>query len=165
MKMTSYFLAARNSSLSILIGLSFFASGMGAWVVYGTTVMGATPQLSWLGVLGYSMKLAFPTILITWLGPKVRSYINNHCHGKVFATTNFDCQRYGRIMQLVIGCVSLFYMFIYIVAELTSISNVFGLLTSNTTEAFSYSIAISLGAITIFYTSHLCWASCKYPNG
>jgi hypothetical protein len=31
------------------IGLSFFATGMGAWVVYGSTEMGANPNLSWLG--------------------------------------------------------------------------------------------------------------------
>jgi solute:Na+ symporter, SSS family len=153
MKTADYFLSARNSSSSISIALSFFASGMGAWVVYGTTEMGATPQLSWFGVLGYSMASACPALLITWLGPKVRSYTDEKDHGKAFATTDFGRQRYGRVMQVVIAFVSVFYMFIFIVAELTSISNVFGLLTNNFSESFSYSIAISLGVVTIFYTT------------
>jgi hypothetical protein len=62
-----YFLSARNSAGATTIALSFFASGMGAWVLYGTTEMGATPDLSWLGVLGYSGASAFPAILICWL--------------------------------------------------------------------------------------------------
>ena len=32
-----YFLSARNSASALAICLSFFASGMGAWVLYGST--------------------------------------------------------------------------------------------------------------------------------
>ena len=32
-----YYLSARNSAGAFAIAMSFFASGMGAWVVYGTT--------------------------------------------------------------------------------------------------------------------------------
>ena len=32
-----YFLSARNSASALAICLSFFASGMGAWILYGTT--------------------------------------------------------------------------------------------------------------------------------
>lgn len=35
-----HFLSARSSSSAIAVALSFFASGMGAWVVYGSTEMG-----------------------------------------------------------------------------------------------------------------------------
>jgi SSS family solute:Na+ symporter len=38
-----YFLSARNSAGPFAIAMSFFAGGMGAWVVYGTTEMGANP--------------------------------------------------------------------------------------------------------------------------
>lgn len=152
---TDHFLSARNSASSISIALSFFASGMGAWVVYGTTEMGATPALSWLGVLGYSGASAFPALLICWLGPKVRGYMDERGSGKAFGTTDFGRQRYGRVMQLTTAIVSVFYMFIYIVAELTSISNVFGLLANNFSESFSNTVTISLGAFTILYTT---WA-------
>ena len=110
-----YFLSARNSAGTWSVALSFFASGMGAWVLYGTTEMGATPAISWLGVLGYSFASAFPAIVICFLGPKIREQSTD-----AFSTTDFGLQRYGRVMQLSTAAVSVFYMFIFIVAELTS---------------------------------------------
>jgi solute:Na+ symporter, SSS family len=155
LKTTDHFLSARNAASALSIALSFFASGMGAWVVYGTTEMGATPALSWLGVLGYSGASAFPAVLICWLGPKVRSYMDQHRNAKAFGTTDFARERYGRVMQVTTATVSVFYMFIYLVAEITSISNVFGLLVNNFSQKFSNTVGISLGAFTILYTT---WA-------
>lgn len=144
-----YFLAARNSAGVWSIALSFFASGMGAWVLYGTTEMGATPQLSWLGVIGYSSASAFPAILIGyWLGPMVRKSTEDS-----FCTTDFGRKRYGRVMQLAIAAVSGFYMFIYIVAELTSISSVYALLTGNSSKKYGIGVTVALGVFTIMYTS------------
>lgn len=181
-----YFLAARKSAGTTAIALSFFASGMGAWVVYGTCVapiisssiiiwneygscvsvfsnmptrcccssgtteMGANPQLSWLGVLGYSIASALPAILIgTWLGPIVLEQTDD----KAFSTTDFGRERYGRVMQVVIAGVSVFYMFIYLVAELTSISNVFALLTGDFSKRYGIVVTVVLGIFTIAYTT------------
>lgn len=145
-----YFLAARKSAGTTAIALSFFASGMGAWVVYGTTEMGANPQLSWLGVLGYSIASALPAILIgTWLGPIVLERTDD----KAFSTTDFGRKRYGRVMQVAIAGVSVFYMFIYLVAELTSISNVFALLTGDFSKDYGVVVTIVLGVFTMGYTT------------
>lgn len=119
-----FFLAARSSASARTIALSFFASGMGAWVVYGSTEMGANPNLSWFGVLGYSGASALPALIICVIGPKVRAITGE----KAFAATDFGLVRYGRLMQLCVAAVSVFYMWIYIVSELTSISNVYGLM-------------------------------------
>jgi SSS family solute:Na+ symporter len=105
-----YFLAARNSAGTWTIALSFFASGMGAWVLYGTTEMGATPQLSWLGVIGYSAGSACPALLICWLGPIVREMSDK----QAFSMSDFGLRRYGRVMQVSIAAFSIFYMFIFI---------------------------------------------------
>lgn len=158
---TDFFLSARNSTGTFGIAMSFFASGMGAWVVYGTTEMGATPALSWLGVLGYSFASAAPALVIMWLGPLVRDYFT--VDEAAFSTTDFALKRYGRFMQVAVAAVSVFYMFIYLVAELTSISNVYALLVGKETkdwvnmvdlnEDYTTSIAVSIGVITIFYTS------------
>eukprot|EP00549_Striatella_unipunctata_P000767 CAMPEP_0118676632 /NCGR_PEP_ID=MMETSP0800-20121206/2158_1 /TAXON_ID=210618 ORGANISM="Striatella unipunctata, Strain CCMP2910" /NCGR_SAMPLE_ID=MMETSP0800 /ASSEMBLY_ACC=CAM_ASM_000638 /LENGTH=563 /DNA_ID=CAMNT_0006572173 /DNA_START=85 /DNA_END=1776 /DNA_ORIENTATION=+ len=146
---TDYFLSARNSAGTWALALSYFAGGMGAWVVYGTTEMGANPNLSWFGVLGYSGASAFPAILVgCWLGPIVRK---NYTKG--FATTDFGLERYGRIMQITIAGLSIFYMFIFVVAELTSISNVYALLVGDFSNSYGRSITISLGVATVFYTS------------
>lgn len=168
--MTDHFLSARNSAGSFAIAISFFASGMGAWVsihiilgeqkqlmisfqiLYASTEMGATPQLSWIAVIGYSLGACLPAIVIGWfLGPPIR----NLTKGKAaFSTSDFGLKRYGRIMQLTIACISLFYMFIYITAELTSISSVFATLTNRFGQRwFGISITLSLGFFTVLYTT------------
>lgn len=114
--------------------------------------MGATPQLSWIAVLGYSSGSAIPAILICYLGPMVRAMCAEG-NGAAFCTTDFGRQRYGRCMQVVITCVSGFYMFIFIVAELTAISNIFGLLTNNFSVAYRINVALSVGVFTTFYTT------------
>lgn len=151
-----YFLAARNSASASTIALSFFASGMGAWVLYGTTEMGATPELSWLGVIGYSGASALPAIIIAYIGPQVREMASEDA----FSTTDFGRRRYGRVMQVSIACVSVFYMFIFIVAELTSISNIFALLTNDFSKIYGIGITISIGVFTILYTTGTLRSSC-----
>ena len=147
-----YFLAARNSAGVWSIALSFFASGMGAWVLYGTTEQGANPELSWLGVIGYSGASAFPAILIGfWLGPMVRNYTIGS--NSAFSTTDFGRKRFGRLMQLAIAAISGFYMFIYLVAELTTISGVYALLTANSSKKYGIGVTVALGVFTILYTS------------
>ena len=79
---------------------------MGAWVVYATTEMGANPQLSWLGVFGYSTASAFPAVVISLIGPKVREMSGENA----FNAIDFAYTRFGRVMQLVVSCVSVFYM-------------------------------------------------------
>jgi len=154
MNSADFFLAARNSASARAIALSFFASGMGAWVVYGSTEMGANPELSWLGVIGYSAASSLPALIICMIGPRVRKISGE----KAFCTTDFGLVRYGRLMQFSIAAISVFYMFIYMVSEFTSISNVYGLVVgvdtfSDDTVKYTTSIAISLAVFTWFYTS------------
>lgn len=145
-----YFLSARNSANTWSIALSFFASGMGAWVVYGATEMGATPAISWLGVLGYSLASAFPAIVICLMGPSIKTM----CSDNAFSTSDFARERYGRLMQVSVSIISGFYMFIYIVAELTSISGVFALLTDNYSTGFGVGVTVVIGVFTLFYTAY-----------
>lgn len=149
-KSVDYYLSARNSAGAWTIALSYFASGMGAWVVYGTTEMGATPSLSWLGIIGYSGASAFPAAAICYLGPQIKE----RCTDKAFSTTDFGRERYGRLMQLAIAAISLFYMFIYMVAELTSISNIFALLTNNNSQGFGIGVTVVIGIVTLSYTAY-----------
>ena len=112
--------------------------------------MGATPQLSWIAVLGYSSASTLPAVLISWLGPCVVDHCSKQ---RAFSTTDFGRKRYGRIMQVAMACVSGFYMFIFIVAELTALSTVFAELTQNYTTKYNLSITVSMGAFTILYTA------------
>jgi SSS family solute:Na+ symporter len=78
---------------------------MGAWVVYGSTEMGANPALSWLGVIGYSAASACPALIVCAIGPRVRALTGE----KAFCATDYGLARYGRVMQFAIGCISVFY--------------------------------------------------------
>jgi len=149
-----FFLSARSSAGATTIALSFFASGMGAWVLYGTTEMGANPALSWLGVIGYSTSSAFPALIISTIGPKVRKL----CGEKAFGTTHFARQRYGRVMQLSVACISVFYMFIFIVAELTSISNIYGMIVGENifiedSKSYTSGVGWTVAGFTVLYTA------------
>lgn len=62
------FLSYFSSSSTLTIALSFFAPGMGTWVLYRTTEMGAYPQLSWFGVMKYSISSAFPVAIMCMVG-------------------------------------------------------------------------------------------------
>lgn len=149
-----FFLSARSSADATTIALSFFASGMGAWVLYGTTEMGANPQLSWLGVIGYSSSSALPALIICIIGPKVREM----CGEKAFGSTDYARKRYGRVMQLSVACISVFYMFIFIVAELTSISNIYGMLVGvnvneSSTKSYTSWIGVFVALFTFIYSA------------
>lgn len=149
-----FFLSARSSAGPATIALSFFASGMGAWILYGTTEMGANPNLSWLGVIGYSSSGAIPALIICMIGPQIREM----CGEKAFGTTDFARQRYGRIMWFSVSVISVFYMFIFIVSELTSISNIYGLLvgqdtTDPDTKGYTSLVGCLVAGATVLYTA------------
>lgn len=150
---TDFFLSARDSASATEIALSFFASGMGAWVIYGPTELGAIPNISWIGVIGYAFASSAPAWVVFFIGPTIKA----RCKDKSFNFTDFGRERYGRVMQVVIASISVFYMFIYLVAELTSISNIYALVNGQPVfeadEDYTISIAVSCGIITIFYTS------------
>jgi len=145
-----YFLSARNSASATSIALSFFASGMGGWVLFGGPELGAIPQISWIGVIGYSFASAFPATVIAYIGPMVRDFTTD---SNAFSATDFARQRYGRIMQIIAACVSIFYMFIYLVAEMTGIASVYGQMVLNFDRSYLLSISIPLGIFTVFYTT------------
>mmetsp|Transcript_23873 Transcript_23873/g.73502 ORF Transcript_23873/g.73502 Transcript_23873/m.73502 type:complete len:593 (+) Transcript_23873:199-1977(+) len=149
------YLSARGSAPWYAIGLSFFASGMGAWIVYGTTEMGATRALSWWGVVGYSTASAFPALALCWLGPKVKAKVGKDVG---FSATDFARKRYGRLMHLHVSAVSCFYMYIYVVAELTSIGNVYATLVGkdiegNESQSYTTRVAIAVALATWSYTA------------
>ena len=55
-------------------------------------------------------------------------------------------------MQLMIAVISIFYMFIYMVAELTAISTIFALLTGDDRKIFTIGVTVVIGVFTLFYT-------------
>mmetsp|Transcript_20046 Transcript_20046/g.29730 ORF Transcript_20046/g.29730 Transcript_20046/m.29730 type:complete len:588 (+) Transcript_20046:106-1869(+) len=149
-KNVDFFLSARNSATAAQIAFSIFASSMGAWVLYAPTELGATPSLSWIAVIGYALASASPAAISFFLGPIIKA----RCTDSSFNFTDFGLQRYGRLMQVVIGLMGIFYMFIFLVAELTTISGAYATIHNDFSDnSYLITIIISLGAVTILYTS------------
>ncbi|KAJ1459363.1 hypothetical protein M885DRAFT_585775 [Pelagophyceae sp. CCMP2097] len=156
------------------LALSYFASGMGAWIVYGTTELGATRAVSWWGVIGYSSGSAevctsevytfsnvqVPAVLLIFLGPLVKRRVDADEKLQLggFSATDFALKRYGRVMHLHVCCISCFFMYIYMVAELTTIGNVYALLVGKSTKeddsaGYTTMVTVSVAAFTWFYTA------------
>jgi Na+/proline symporter len=152
---TDDFLSARGTAGWYAVAMSYFAGGMGAWVIYGTPEMGATRAISWWGVIGYSTASAFPATILMWLGPIVKRKVGA---AKGFTATDFALTRYGRLMHLYVICISCFYMYIYLVAELTSVANVYATLVGKSiagsdSEFYTRNVAIVVVCFTWFYTA------------
>lgn len=111
-----FWYSARDTQNWLSLGLSFFASSMGAWVLFAAPEVGVLS--AWWGVIGYACASTLPFLLLCVLGPRIRDRFSEG-----FCVSDWVRDRYGRSMQLLVALVSLFYMWVYLVAELTSMGN------------------------------------------
>ena len=88
--------------------------------------------MSWWGVFGYSVASASPAVLMIWLAPTIKAFVGDK---NGFSVTDFALSRFGRTMQLVAAFMSTMYLFVYLCAEITSISNIAVLFSGNSEYA------------------------------
>lgn len=98
------------------------ASSMGAWILFAppeaASAMGGMSAL-----LGYGLASALAVALFTILGPRLRRLMpQGH------SLTEYARHRYGRPMYWLTEAGTLFYMFVYLAAELTAIAKALQLL-------------------------------------
>jgi Na+/proline symporter len=107
------YLAARGTQGVASLTLSYFVSGIGAWVIF------AVPQAAviggWVALAGYALSTVFPLLLFGKIAPYLRENVPNG-----FTLIEFVYARYGPINAAYFGLVSMFYMFLYLTAELAS---------------------------------------------
>ena len=111
----SNYLTAGRSIGTISLTTSFVASALGAWILFGPA-----SAATWGGigsVIGYAFGTAFPMIAFIFLGSKIR---------KVFpkgnTLTDFIYKKFGKNLFKIVLTLSIFYMFIFLCAEVTAIS-------------------------------------------
>lgn len=109
--------SARSTQGMASIGLSCFASSMGAWVLFAAPEVGAGPA-AWWGVLGYALASTIPFGVYMVVGPIIRERFPDG-----FNLLDWVGDRFGRVTQVYVALCSAFYMWIYLVAELTSMGN------------------------------------------
>ena len=110
----NYLTANRNIELFSLT-TSLVASALGAWILFGP-VAAAT----WGGigaVIGYALGTAFPMIFLIYFGKKIRSDFP-----KGSSLIEFMRRKFGKSLFKLILLMTIFYMFIFLCAEVTAIA-------------------------------------------
>ena len=115
------FITARNSAGSGTLTATLIASSMGAWILLSPAEAGAAyGGLS--AILGYAVGSAIALAAYALVGPRIRELIpEGH------SLTEYALARYGRGMYIYVLVVSVFYMFIFLAAELTGIAEALSL--------------------------------------
>lgn len=138
------FLTGRNSYQWIRLGLSFYAAGMGCWLLFAPEETGMTA--SWIGVIAYALSNASPFWLMIWLGPRVKKVLG----GKFgYSVADFARLRYGKPFYILVSLCSLMFMFLFLSAEFTSIGQSFQSLRPGTPMLQT---VIPVAAVTLIYT-------------
>ena len=110
----NYLTANRNIGLFSLT-TSLVASALGAWVLFGPAA-----AATWGGigaVIGYALGTAFPMIFLIYLGKKIRSEFP-----KGSSLIEFMRKKFGKSLFKLILLMTIFYMFIFLCAEVTSVA-------------------------------------------
>ena len=112
--LNNYLTANRNIGVFSLT-TSLTASALGAWILFGPA-----SAATWGGigaVIGYSMGTAFPLFFLIYLGKKIRNEFP-----KGSSLIEFMRRKFGKSLFKLILLMTIFYMFIFLCAEVTAIS-------------------------------------------
>jgi len=109
------YLTANRSVGFFSLSTSLVASALGAWILFGPA-----SAATWGGigaVIGYALGTAFPMIFLIYLGTKIRSEFP-----KGSTLIEFLRKRFGKSLFKLILFMTIFYMFIFLCAEVTAVS-------------------------------------------
>ena len=138
------YIVARNSVNFSLTTATFIATGMGAWILFAP--IETTINFGLVALIGYAIGGASPLIAFWFLGSKMRQVLPQ---GNTLA--EFIQRRFGGISYVVILVVMVFYMFIFLTAELTAIGQTVRLITP---DIPMWLLAAIIGFATTAYTSY-----------
>jgi len=112
--LNNYLTANRNIGVFSLT-TSLTASALGAWILFGPA-----SAATWGGigaVIGYSLGTAFPLFFLIYLGKKIRNEFP-----KGSSLIEFMRRKFSKSLFKLILLMTIFYMFIFLCAEVTAIS-------------------------------------------
>ena len=136
------YLTARNSQGALTLGLSFLASGMGAWILFAPPEVGAF--VGPIALAGYAVGAALPFLILAWCGPMIRARLP-----KGRSITDYAQDRYGSALRHWVSILSVLYMLFFLTAELTAI----GAITEMLSDVPGESVVIGLAITTLIYTA------------
>lgn len=136
------YVTARNSQSASTLGLSFLASGMGAWILFAPPEVGAF--VGPIALAGYAIGSALPFIVLGLCGPAIRRRLPEGRSIGEFAES-----RFGAGVRRYVSLISVLYMACFLAAELTAIGGITALLSGVPGGIVVVAVAI----ITLIYTA------------
>lgn len=145
------FMVSRNRFGSGMALATIVASAMGAWILFSPPEVGATSGVA--GIFGYCIGQATPAAIFAFMGTRIR-FLMPQGH----SLNEYVLYRFGNAMYLLTLGIMVFYMFVYLAAELTAIAKALELMAGVPlgvtallviTGVFIYTTVGGLGA-TIF---------------
>ncbi|MFB6105414.1 MAG: sodium:proline symporter [Halobacteriaceae archaeon] len=138
------FISARGSAGQGATTATLVASVMGVWILLSPAEAGAAFG-GVTAVAGYAAGEALPMLVYARLGPRIRDLIpEGH------TLTEYALARYGRAMYAFVLGVSVLYMFVFLAAELTGISQALAL----TAGVPRWQTAALVGGFVLVYTAY-----------
>ena len=136
-------LVSRNSTGAVTGAATVAASIIGAWVLFSPAETAMWAGLA--GVAGYAIGQAAPLFAFAWLGPRLRRLMP-----RGHSLTEYVRHRYGRPMHLMTLLIMLFYMFVFLAAEMTAIAQAIRLVA----DVPLFWTALIVAVATVAYTSY-----------
>ena len=140
--LNNYLTANRDIGLFSLT-TSLTASALGAWILFGPA-----SAATWGGIgaiIGYSLGTAFPMFFLIYLGKKIRNEFP-----KGSSLIEFMRKKFGRSLFKLILLMTIFYMFIFLCAEVTAVAVLINYISG--TELWVTALIVLLSTLT--YTLH-----------
>ena len=134
----NYLTANRNIGFFSLT-TSMVASALGAWILFGPAA-----AATWGGigaVMGYALGTAFPMIFLIYLGKKIRKEFP-----KGSSLVEFMRKKFGKSLFKLILIMMIFYMFIFLCAEVTAVAVLINYLSG--TELWITAFIVLLATLT-----------------
>jgi len=138
----NYLTANRNIGFFSLT-TSLIASALGAWILFGPA-----SAATWGGigaVIGYALGTAFPMIFLISLGKKIRSEFP-----KGSTLIEFLRKRFGKSLFKLILLMTIFYMFVFLCAEVTAVAILINYISGTELWITSLIIIIATLAYTLY---------------
>ena len=137
------YLVARASQGPGMLGLSFLASGLGAWILFAPPELGVLLGID--AVVGYALAAAAPFLVLAYVGPRIRRLVPSGS-----GLTEFVRVRFGPAAGTVIALVSLLYMGVFVAAELVAVGGLVELIGGVPRQA----TVLAVVAATLLYTTY-----------
>jgi Na+/proline symporter len=138
------YISARDSAGSGTLAATVVASMMGVWILLSPAEAGAAFG-GLPAVLGYAVGSAIPLLLFIPVGARIREVMPaGH------SLTEFAYARFGSGMYLLVLLVSVFYMFIFLAAEMTGIAGALALVA----DVPLWQTALLVGGFVLVYTTY-----------